>query len=126
MIGVKKYALKEFYNWKRLLRLAWTAGGVRNWYEVKFYWGKLKKNLLAPKFGQYLKRAKLQERKFADAQLRPDAPATTLDETNTPEPVIALGQQAAYTRATPKEVASTLQAKPQDGESRRWFVNRWL
>lgn len=127
LVQVKKYALKKFYNWKRLLRIFWAAR-ITTWNEVEFYWGKIKKNLLAQKFGEYLKnpKVKLQERKFADEQLRRDAPSTTKTLAPVPEPAFAAQTAGSYSRATPEEVGAAIKEKPHNQESRRWFVNRWL
>lgn len=103
LVEVKKYALKKFYNWKRILRIALH---VRTWNEVQFYWGKFKKNVLMPKFGEYLRKGRAAGRKFADEQLRRSTPSTV----------------------APSEVAVgvAMREKPHDQQFRRWFVNRWM
>lgn len=125
LVKVKKYALKKFYNWKRLLRIALTIR-IHSWYEFKFYWGKIKKNLLFPKFGEYLRnqKVKLQTRMFSDGQLRRDTPSTTAGgEVLREEPPI---EEAVLAGATARNIGGALKEKPHDQQNRRWFVNRWF
>ena len=46
---IKKLALKRFYTPVRIFRIAKTTNSVK---ELKFYWGKFKKNILKAKFGE--------------------------------------------------------------------------
>ncbi|GEM_PF-199616 len=125
LVAVKKYALKRFYNWKRLIRIA-LATRIHSWYEFKFYWQKLKKNVIAQKFGEYLKRRKIEPTDFSNEQLRRSTPGSTFPSRL---PVgsgaeVPVASTAAF--ASSEELGIALKEKPHDQQNRRWFVNRWL
>jgi len=46
---IKKRALRSFYTPIRILKIVTMIHGIK---EIKFYWGKFKKNLLKPRFGE--------------------------------------------------------------------------